>query len=72
MSSNTSEESDGGGGGVEREKPCDVAAAPTGIFAWKGVGVSGAGDAFCSIQKSQEATRDRHGQVTFHFPSSSL
>lgn len=71
MSSNTSEERDGAGVGVG-EKSCDAAAAPTGVFAWKGVEVRGAGDAFCSIQKSQEATRGRHGQVTFHFPSSSL
>lgn len=42
------------------------------MFAWKGAGVSGAGDALGSIQKSQEATKDGHGQVTSHFPSSAL
>lgn len=54
------------------EKPRDVDAAPTGTLAWKGAGVSGVGDALCSIQKSQEATKGGRGQVTFHSPRSSL
>ena len=38
----------------------------------KGGEGAGVGHAVGSIQKSQKATKDGHGQVTFHFPSSSL
>lgn len=38
----------------------------------KGGEGTGVGRALGSIQKSQKATKDGHGQVTFHFPSSSL
>lgn len=60
------------GEGESGGKPRDGEAAPTGMFAWKGAGVSGAGDALGSIQKSQEATKDGRGQVTSYFPSSAL
>lgn len=35
-------------------------------------GQVGRGDTLCSIQKSQKATKNGHGQVTVHFPSSPL
>lgn len=52
------------------EKPRAVETS-TGVSAARGEG-TGVGRALGSIQKSQKATKDGHGQVTFHFPSSSL
>lgn len=51
------------GGG---ERPCHVEASPTGMPAGKG----GLGEGtLCSVQKSQKATKNEHGQATFPFPS---
>ena len=58
--------------GVRSEREREWVEAANKSTCRKGGGSVCGGHTLGAIQKSQKATKDGHGQVTFHFPSSSL